>query len=362
MGRSSLSTLANRIGAVLHPNREWVWLAYLPFYAFPWFYQLPSGWKLAGSAIGIAAFLAIYVATACRMIPLRRGVVAIFILSLLLAPLGGNWSVIAVFAAALAGNIQPARDAVRFVGVFALATAAVGVGLSMPWLWWLPGAVLIVMVGMSNIAGKALTAKNEALLAAQEEVRTLGGIAERERIARDLHDVMGRTLTLIALKADLVAKLAERDPAEAAAEARTIAAAAREGLADVRGTLADTRRAVLSREIDHARELLATAGIACSIEGEHHALASDRQGVLAMAMREAVTNVARHSNASHCRILILSDGGQALLIVEDDGDGAPLTEGSGLRGMRARLAAAGGALEIARSAGWLRLSASVPST
>lgn len=355
------SSLFKRIGTLLHPEREWVWLAYLPFYVFPWFYQAPSRPQFWASVVGIAVFLCLYALTALRRIAALRGAVAIFALSLALAPLGANWSVISVFAAAIAGQIRPTVLALQMVAGFAMATAAVGLTFGMPWLWWLPGFVLIVMVGLSTTASKALSDKNAALLAAQDEVRQLGRIAERERIARDLHDVIGRDLTLIALKADLAAKLAASDPVASAEEARAIAATAREGLRDVRRALAGERQALLVHEIDHARDLLGTAGIDCTVTGDPAAVALDRQGVLAMTLREAVTNVVRHSSAAHCRITIAIADGVARITVSDDGNDPRFAEGSGIGGMRERLVAAGGTLDLARSEAGLRLTAAVPS-
>lgn len=354
-------TLLKRIGALLHPEREWVWLAYLPFYVVPWFYQAPSRPQFWASALGITVFLCLYALTALRRIDAWQGAMAIFALSLTLAPLGANWSVISVFAAAIAGQIRPPLRALQVVAGFAIATAAVGFGFGMPWLWWLPGFVLIVMVGLSTTASKALSDKNAALLAAQDEVRQLGRIAERERIARDLHDVIGRDLTLIALKADLAAKLVMSDPVASAEEARAIAATAREGLRDVRQALAGERQALLANEIDHAHDLLRTAGIDCTVSGDPATIAPDRQGVLAMYLREAVTNVVRHSSAAHCRITIAIAHGVACITVSDDGNGPPIAEGSGIGGMRARLVAAGGTLDLARSEEGLRLTAAVPS-
>jgi two-component system sensor histidine kinase DesK len=198
------------------------------------------------------------------------------------------------------------------------------------------------MVAFGKMSGMALAEKNHALLRAQEEVRLLAQTAERERIARDLHDLLGRTLTLIALKSDLAVKLANADPQAAAREMGEVGATAREGLTQVRSAVAGMSSAGLPHEIQASREALAAAGIACEVEGAEAEIPADAAAVLAMALREGVTNVIRHAGANRCRIAIHRDGADVKLVVSDDGQAGHFREGAGLKGMRARLAAAGG--------------------
>ncbi len=343
-------------------DEPWLWLVYLPLYVLPWFWAPPSTTTLVASAIGIGLFLPIYIVGATfdgRKLAVAAG--AVLLIALLLGPWGGNWTVIAIYASAMAARVRPARAATIMLGGFALATAVAGIVMGQPWWLWLMGVVFGLMVGIGTMAREAMRDVNAALLAAQDEVRQLGQIAERERIARDLHDVVGRTLTLIALKADLAGRLLPVDGARAADELTEIAAAAREGLADVRATLSGMAGTSLAREMEASRHALAAAGIAVEVEGDPGGVVDGSAAILAMTLREAVTNVIRHADASNCRVVLHLRPGEARLLVSDDGVGRGFREGQGLTGMRARLAAAGGRLELTQGSDGTRLEAAVPA-
>jgi two-component system sensor histidine kinase DesK len=219
---------------------------------------------------------------------------------------------------------------------------------------------LMAMVGLSNVSGAALQDKTAALAAAQEEVQRLAATAERERIGRDLHDLLGRTLTLVTIKAELAAKLATRDPAKAEAEMREVAQASREALAEVRAAVSGMTGTGFAREVEQSCTALEAAGITCTVEGAPERVDGGTGAVLAMALREAVTNVIRHSGARQCRIRIHRQGRSVELGVEDDGDGTAVREAGGIGGIRARLAAAGGSLSVEGSHSGTHLRATLP--
>lgn len=340
----------------------WPWLIYLVFYAMPWLWRAPTQFQLVASIIGIGLFLPIYfISHRLNGIRLIGAVTAIFAVGAALAPFGGSWTVFAIYAGAAVGRLQPTRHAVGAIGIIALATAGVATVLDQPLLWWLPGALLIVMTGGATISREAFYARTQALLASQEEVRRLAGTAERERITRDLHDVVGRTLTLVALKADLAGKLVPRDASAAEAECRAIAALAREGLAEVRAALAGQAGGSLAHEAAASSAALEAASVAPVISGDFNAIPSDAGAVLAMTLREAVTNVIRHAGAQRCTIALSMVGNEARLAVCDDGHGRSFTEGRGLAGMRQRLQAAGGSLTIQPGTSGMQLIATVPA-
>lgn len=344
--------------AIDHPA---IWLAYLPLFFIPWFIKLPSPAQMIAAGIGLAVFLLVYFislkAAGLRLIALA---VAALLLSFALAFTNSNWTVIAVYAAAMIAELRPAWRASLGVGVFAAASAGLALVTGQPAIYWVLGVFLMVMVGIGNISRAALQDKNRELAAAQGEVRQFAAAAERERIGRDLHDLLGRTLTLIALKADLAARLADSAPDKATAEMRDIAAAAREGLAEVRAAVSGMTGASLSREIAGSKTALAAAGIACEIEGDAESIDPGTSAVLAMALREAVTNVIRHSGASTCRIALIEQASGLELKVSDDGDGQAVRPGGGLAGLTSRLTAAGGELAIEGDTRGTRLTARVP--
>jgi two-component system sensor histidine kinase DesK len=340
----------------------WIWLVYLPIYGINWLDHLPPAHDLIGSAIGIAIFLFCYFyAERLTGRSLIVPAVVTMLTSFALIPFGGNWTVISVYACAIAADLRPARDGAWLVGVLIAASVIVAAWVGVPWYFLVMVGVFEFMVAFGKMSGMALAEKNRALLRAQEEVRLLAQTAERERIARDLHDLLGRTLTLIALKSDLAVKLGEKDSAAAQREMREVGEAAREGLAQVRSAIAGMTDAGLAHEIEASREALAAAGIACDVEGESLAVPTAAGAVLAMALREGVTNVIRHAGATRCRIDLAEAEGEVRLAVIDDGHGSRFREGAGLKGMRARLAAAGGELRIDAGQSGTRIAASVPA-
>lgn len=340
----------------------WPWLVYLVFYPMPWLWRAPTQFQLVASIIGIAVFLPTYfISHRLNGVRLLGTVSAMFAIGAVLAPLGGSWTVFSIYAGSEAGRLRPARHAIAVIALLALATAAVGFAWQQPILWVLPGILLIVMTGGATISREAFYARTQALLATQEEVRRLAGTAERERITRDLHDVVGRTLTLVALKADLAGKLITTDGAAAEAECRAIATLAREGLADVRAALAGQAGSSLAHEAAASSAALTAASVSPHITGDFAAIPSGAGAVLAMTLREAVTNVIRHAEAQSCSIELAMTGQEARLAVSDDGHGRSFTEGHGLTGMRQRLQAAGGSLTIHPGASGMRLIATVPA-
>jgi two-component system sensor histidine kinase DesK len=261
----------------------------------------------------------------------------------------------------MVGYLQPPRLAILAIVGIAGITAATGITWGQPTLWWLPGMLLLVMTGFGTFSREAFYHRTQALLLSQEEVRRLAGTAERERMARDLHDVVGRTLTLIALRADLAAKLVPRDTAAAEVEIRAVADIARVGLADVRAALSGTAGDSLCQEAESSRSALEAAGITATLTGDIEAIPPDAGAVLAMTLREAVTNVIRHADARACRIDFTTDTTTSAVSVTDDGQGGSFREGRGLTGMRQRLSAAGGTLSVQTTTPGTRIVAHVPA-
>jgi two-component system sensor histidine kinase DesK len=217
------------------------------------------------------------------------------------------------------------------------------VGLS-PVVWG-PAIVISLIVGRSNIHFSEVRRKNQALVQAHQTAEHLAKIAERERIARDLHDLLGHTLSIIVLKSELAAKIADRDPARAVREIRDVERISRNALTEVRNAIQGYRGERLHQELATGRAALEAAGVGLETDVAPVTLAQDHERTLALALREAVTNVIRHARANNCRIELHHGGGVVTLTIEDDGVGGERGEGSGLSGMRKRLAEIGGTLE-----------------
>ena len=223
---------------------------------------------------------------------------------------------------------------------------------------YLPVLFVCAVVGLPNIHFAEARRNSRRLQDAQQEAARAG---ERERIARDLHDVLGHTLSLIVLKSELASKLATRDPARAIVEIADVERISREALAEVREAVRGYRSDGLAAEFGRARQTLDAAGIALEVDCEAAVALDPRaEQALTLVLREAVTNVVRHARARRCQVVLQHVPGAARLDVRDDGIGGAAREGTGLSAMRTRLAEVGGTLERDGSEG-TRIRAIVPA-
>ncbi len=203
------------------------------------------------------------------------------------------------------------------------------------------------------------------MAAARSEVARLAAEAERSRIARDLHDLLGHSLTTITVKAGLARRLAERDPVAAAAEIGEVEALTRRALAEVRAAVSGYRDVTLTGEIATAREVLRASGIAADLPTAADAVQPELVDLFGWVIREGVTNVVRHSRATHCRVELASRS----VSITDNGRGGAAADGNGIAGLRERAEVVGGELGLGPApAGWgggrggpgLQLAVTVP--
>jgi two-component system, NarL family, sensor histidine kinase DesK len=338
-----------------------VWLVYfVPFLVFPALVHASAGMWLA-TAAGGAAFLALYFwgyrLTGRRIL---WSVAGISLLAAAFAPWNLWSSTFWVFAAAFLSVAGRPAFAARCLAVLCLAIGVESWLLHLPAWYWVPALVFTLLIGGVKIHYAELRRADARLRLAHEEVERLAGVAERERIGRDLHDLLGHTLTLVALKAELAGKLAPRDAAAAGREIAEVAEIARQALGEVRSAVAGYRSADLAAELARARLLLLTAGVEPDLPATVGLpeLPAETANALALALREAVTNVVRHAGATRCAVRLAAAGGKVTLEVEDDGRGGG-KEGAGLAGMRERIAALGGAV-LRRAEEGTRLAVSLP--
>ncbi|TKS52972.1 sensor histidine kinase [Luteimonas yindakuii] len=235
--------------------------------------------------------------------------------------------------------------------------------LGYPWqaIVWMP--VVTVIVGLIVHVERLNEARDASLQLSQEEVRRLAATAERERIGRDLHDLLGHTLSMVALKSDLAARLVDRDPAAAKREIEEVARGARDALGQVRRAVSGIRAAGLAAELASARLLLEADGVAfdysLDTDMAQAILSPLVETTLALTVREAATNVHRHARATHARATFAIEDGHAVLCIDDDGRGGVFKAGNGLAGMRERVQAVGGRLVVRGDAG-CRVEVRVP--
>ncbi|HXJ86006.1 MAG TPA: sensor histidine kinase [Candidatus Binatia bacterium] len=209
-----------------------------------------------------------------------------------------------------------------------------------------------MLIGTGNTFFAERTRMNQKLRKANEEIESLAKVAERERIARDLHDVLGHTLSVITLKSELAGKLIDRDPDRAGKEIREVEQISRQALSDVRDAIRGYRSKGLVAELAQAKSTLETAGLTVQCDAASSMqLPPMQESVLSLAVREGVTNVVRHANAHTCRLRIEQQNGVCRLEIADDGQGFTSLEGNGLRGMRERVEMLGGTLERRNKSG-----------
>jgi two-component system sensor histidine kinase DesK len=346
-------------------------------YAYAWFVCLlfpllalvqgqRSAAQTAGAAAGIVLFIGCYTwvmwphPLGSVAAPRVTGQAALALcggLTLLVLTLSvGNgiaflWLFVGV--SAIVGVSLPARDA--FVGVMALTLITLGVGIVLSggvaqtdWLHVLPLVLLVRGLGLDMAGAHRLSAALHELHAARRELAQLAVANERSRLARDLHDLLGHALSLIALKSELARRILADAPARAADELLAVERVARQTLREVREAVAGYRQPTLASELDGARQLLDAAGIAATIDPCGEPLSPAVDGVLAWAVREGVTNVIHHSRARWCRISILRERGAIVAEVLNDGiacvgpDAEVSPPGGGLAGLQERVAALGG--------------------
>ena len=325
-----------------------------------------SGWKIwALAVLSTAVFIPLYLAVWWREGRVAyASLLAIPALGFVNYPFNLGAACFFMYAAALFGFAFQPRAAFGALGLLILGVAAQGWFLHItPWSWVF-AIVLSVAIGVANIQQGQRQRANAKLRLAQEEVEHLAKVAERERIARDLHDVLGHTLSVIVLKSELASRLFDRDGDRARTEMAEVEQIAREALAEVRQAVRGYRAGSLAEEFGRARSTLETAGVRAECEIPQAALAQRelspaQETVLALVMREAVTNVVRHSDAEVCRLRLEREEDQYRLEITDDGRGGGPTEGNGLRGMRERLEALGGTMEHDGSRG-MRITATLP--
>ena len=247
--------------------------------------------------------------------------------------------------------LQPrrSRSVLRYLGtVVVLNVILISYAryIGYPWqaLVWMPTVTAII--GVIVMVERIHREREVALKLSHDEVRRLAATAERERIGRDLHDLLGHTLSLITLKLELARKLAERDPAASRRELADAEQVARDALAQVRSAVTGIRSADLAAELASAKLMLESTQVQLDYDAAPDELPPEVERGLALVLREAVTNIARHAQATRARIEFVREAKTVQLCISDDGRGGVAVDGNGLAGMRDRVRALGGSFSV----------------
>jgi two-component system sensor histidine kinase DesK len=321
------------------PN--WLWPTMISFALFLWLYFRTFYRRENESVIAYA--------------------LAIAALGFVVTPFNSGAQGYLIYACAFFAFARSLRLAIRLmVGVLALF-ALEWYLLGFPWIYSTTALVIGPVVGSMNLVYRRNQQRNAELKLSHDEVRRLAALAERERIGRDLHDLLGHTLSLITLKSELSNRLFERDPVAARREIAEVERVARDALTQVRRAVTGIRAAGFAAELASARLLLEANGVRLNYEIADVAIPAEIETALAMTVREAVTNVQRHARATCARVKLCAEGGRLVLRIEDDGRGGAIVPGNGLTGMRERLTGIGADLRVESERGrGTKLTASLP--
>ncbi|QIK80521.1 sensor histidine kinase [Lysobacter sp. HDW10] len=370
--RESNRILPAALRGLRHPEQGWthLWnLAYLGFLFVPVVPSLaesphmPFAW--GPTLLSLLLFLPLFALGFSRRasgISATVSVIGMIALGCGLLPWNAFSNTYIIYAASLIGH-QRLPLAWRWL----LLAAVLGIFCALLLSFNVPAfvAAITVMISIAAFVGNHYQAERERkraeLKLSHDEVRRIAAFAERERIGRDLHDLLGHTLSVIALKAELASRLVSRDSAAAQVEIEEVARISRETLDEVRRAVSGIRNAALAAELASARLLMEADGTPMDIDMQPFALPSETESALALALREAMTNVHRHAGASRVQISLTREDGNAVLRISDNGRGEGIRAGNGLSGMQERIQAIGGRLEINAQRGHgTRLVAVVP--
>ncbi|WP_420000511.1 sensor histidine kinase [Streptomyces boninensis] len=278
--------------------------------------------------------------------------------------LGEAWLVLFVYTAVACGAVLPTRYAKWAIPAAAVALTAIGLHLDED-RDLLPGLLIPTLLGGFAMVGvRQIVHTVRQLREARAAVAQLAASEERLRLARDLHDLLGHSLSLITLKSELAGRMLPARPKDAAAQVADIEKVSRQALVDVREAVSGYRRPQFAVELAGARVALAASGVEAAAGAVElpDALSGEGEAALAWALKEAVTNVVRHADAAHCEIAVsVTVDGEVCLSVVDDGVGPGGAPGNGLAGLSERMVLAEGRLETGPGArGGFALRAYVP--
>lgn len=335
------------------------WLFFTPLYqtgdSFPhWLWP-----TLSSFVVFLVLFYRIYYRDRAQVIWCTSAIAA---LGFAVTPFNPGAQCYAIYACAYLAFSGSTRIALRNIFVLlALYSVQWLLLLDFGWPYLINGVLVALAVGFMNINFLRKQQRDAELRLSHDEVRRLAAVAERERIGRDLHDLLGHTLSLITLKSELANKLFDRDAVAARREMVDVERVARDALAQVRRAVTGIRAAGFAAELASAKLLLESNSVRLEYALADIALPIDVETVLAMTVREAVTNIQRHAQATQASIALECAQSKLILRVEDNGRGGAIVPGNGLTGMRERLATVGAQLSIQSQRGsGTRLSVSLP--
>lgn len=342
----------------------YAWLAFLGFFIVGMFVPPVTGTRiflnLATLAIFLVTFFRCYWIDHGKQLAIPISIIVILGVSASIINPGA--SVLFHYASFFAGRLGNLKHSVITITVILILIVASWYfgGHRLQYLF--SGGLVSLALGIMGTQIYRSDMIQRQLNKSEAERKELAVIAERERIARDLHDIVGHALTVVSLKSQVAHKMVGSDPDQARNELDEISTIASDALSEVRKTINDYRLSGIQSAIDDAEQALKAAGIKANFQEIDipQNLASEHEQALSMVLKETVTNVIRHSHATACEIVLHNNDEQIMMTVNDNGSGFESQDGNGLKGIRERISSVNGILKISNKNG-TRIKVSIPT-
>lgn len=327
----------------------YVWLIYLPLFFVPvvLFYQ--NLMDVVWTTLASIAFLGLYFHSYwVKNQHVIYHIIAIVLVGTLAALIAPTASTLFVYAGAFCSRLNPVKYAISVLVTLMLWIAAISWVFSFEVYFYMPALTFTLIVGILNIYQCALHQNKQELILSRKETQRLARVAERERIARDLHDLIGHTFSVITLKADLAGRLMDKgqdkDLEKARNEIKQLEDISRDALSQVREVVSGYRTSDLLSELANAKNVFGSVDIDFdyqfeNIDEQQIELDSASNKELAIVLRELVTNIIKHAKATHVRATIKHENGKIVLAIQDDGQGFENVQhqGFGIKGIEERI-------------------------
>lgn len=313
------------------------------------YFRPVHGIELAIVVAGLITFLVLYFrAFSVQQHELALYIAAICLIGVGLSEVTIGANIFFVYAAAFCGEFYNKRKAFLSLILVLVFTAFYAVITDKSSYFWIPAIFMSITLGLLNIHNSEVLKKNKALKQSQQETKQLAKIAERERISRDLHDLLGHSLSVITLKSELAGKMIDKGISldKIKAEIKAVEQLSRKTLAQVRDAVKGYNVATINGEILQVKVATEAANIELIASIEVESLPLNVESELALIIREAITNVIRHAETEKVWIVLKNVTTHLILTISDQGQITTNKEQSGMQNMRTRIAHLGGKMEV----------------
>jgi two-component system sensor histidine kinase DesK len=323
----------------------YVWLIYLPLFFVPVVISYNNPMDLVWTFLGLIAFLGLYFHSHwVKSNQVIYHIIGIVLIGTLVAFITPTASTLFIYAGAFCSKLKPLKYAASVLAALLVWVAAISWFFNFDGYFYTPTLIFTLIVGVLTIYQYALHQNKQELILSRKETQRLAQVAERERIARDLHDLIGHTFSVITIKADLAGRLLDKDMEKARIEIKQLENISRVALSQVREVVSGYRTSDLLSELANAKNVFNSVDIDFqyqfeNIDEQQIELDSTSNKELAIVLRELVTNIIKHAKATQVTSIIKYHNGKIILAMQDDGQGFENSQhkGFGIKGIEERI-------------------------